>query len=531
MSRALAGTATLARLVVRRDRVVVPACVLAVGTIVFGSASSLQGLYPTAAERARLATTIADNPALIAIRGRPRGLESTGGLVAFQIGATGAVVVALMSLLLVGRHTRGEEERGRTELLRAGVAGRYAPIAAAVGVVAAVDAVTGAVVASILVALGLPPAGAVALGASFAAVGLVFAGIAALAAQVTESARAAAGIAASALGGAYVLRAAGDVGDGTLSWLSPIGWGQATRPFAGERWWPLLLSLAAAAVLVAAACALLSRRDLGAGLLAPRPGRAVAGPRLATPLGFALRLQRGALGGWSAGLFCLGLADGAVGRDIQDLLDTSSGLADFFTRAGGPSPVDAFFATIFLLLALVATGFTIQAVLRLRGEESAGRAEPVLGTAIGRRRWAAAHLAVALAGTVVVLAAAGVGAGLAYGVRSGHLGDVPRLAGAALAQAPAVWVLGGVAAAAFGLAPRATAVAWVALAACVAVAILWPILGLPGWLSDLSPYAHASELPARSLDPSAALGLSAGAAALVAVGLAAFARRDLSGAS
>ena len=47
------------------------------------------------------------------------------------------------------------------------------------------------------------------------------------------------------LGASFAIRAAGDIGDGTLSWFSPMGWAQKARPYAGERWWPLLLCLAA----------------------------------------------------------------------------------------------------------------------------------------------------------------------------------------------------------------------------------------------------------------------------------------------
>jgi ABC-2 type transport system permease protein len=523
----VAGALTLARFSARRDRVRIAVCALALVGVVFVSSSSLQGLYPTAADRAKLAVTLEDNPAVIALRGPARGLDSLGGLIAFQIGANGATAVALLSLLLAGRYTRTEEERGRTELVRAAAVGRAAPPAAAFGLVAAIDVAVGAGVAAALLAVGEPLAGSVALGASFAATGLVFGAVAVLTAQVTESARAAHGLAAAALGAAYVLRAAGDVGDGTLSWLSPIGWGQATRPFAGERWWPLLLSLAATAALLAGAIALLARRDLGSGLVHARPGRRAAGPRLATPLGFALRLQRGALVGWSAGLFCLGAAYGAVGADAGDLLDTSPQLHDFFDR-GGAGVVDAFLATTFLLGALVVAGFAIQSVLRLRGEESSGRAEPVLATAIGRRRWAGGHLATALGGGALVMLAMGLGAGLAYAARTGDAAQVPRLAAAALGQLPAVWVLAGVAAAGFGLASRFAAVAWVALAVCVLLEILGPLLDLPRALTDLSPFAHSPSLPGGALDAPALLAMTAIAAALVAAGLAAFARRDVS---
>jgi ABC-2 type transport system permease protein len=523
---ALAGAATLARFSARRDRVRIAVCALALVGVVFVSSSSLSSLYPTAADRAKLAATLEDNPAVIALRGPARGLDTLGGLIAFQIGANGATALALMSLLLAGRYTRTEEERGRTELVRAAVVGRAAPVVAAFAVVAAIDLVVGAGVACALLAVGEPLAGSLALGASFAATGVVFGAVAVLTAQVTDSARASHGLAAAVLGAAYVLRAAGDVGDGTLSWLSPIGWGQATRPFAGERWWPLLIAVVATAALLAAAFALLARRDLGSGLVHARPGPPVAGPRLATPLGFALRLQRGSLIGWSVGLFCLGLTYGAVGADAGDLLDTSSELSDFFDR-GGAGVVDAFLATTFLLGALVVAGFAVQSVLRLRGEESSGRAEPVLATAIGRRRWAGGHLATALGGGVLVMLAMGLGAGIAYAARTGDAVQIPRLAGAALGQLPAVWVVAGLAVCGYGVASRLAAVGWLALAVCVLLAVVGPLLDLPDAVMDLSPFTHSPSLPGGSLDVRALVGMTAIAAALVAGGLAAFVRRDV----
>jgi ABC-2 type transport system permease protein len=164
-----------------------------------------------------------------------------------------------------------------------------------------------------------PPAGSLALGASLAGVGLVFAGVAAVAAQVSESTRRCTGSPAAALGAAYLLRAAGDVGDGTLSWLSPIGWGQYMRPYAGEQWWPLAL--------MAAATACSSRRGSRCARAAtrararpPRPGPPAASPALLRPLGLALRLQRGVIVGWSVGLFFSGVSLGLTGRDADALL-------------------------------------------------------------------------------------------------------------------------------------------------------------------------------------------------------------------
>ena len=203
-------------------------------------------------------------------------MTAVGGDVAWQWGAIGGVIAALMSMFIIGRHTRAEEQSGRSELARASVLGRYASTAAALVVVTVANVALAAAIAVAMIGLGQPAAGSVALGASLGGVGLAFAGVAVLAMQVNQSTGGAYGVVGAAIGLAYALRAAGDVGDGTLSWLSPIGWGQAMRPFADERWWPLLLMLGFGAVLVVAAFALLERRDDGAGLVAPRPGPAHA---------------------------------------------------------------------------------------------------------------------------------------------------------------------------------------------------------------------------------------------------------------
>ena len=239
----MTGLRPLLAMAVRRDRRAVLLTVAGTAALVLLSAASLHDLYPTAADRARFAAGVGSNPALVAIRGPARALETTGGALSWQVGWFAGVLAAIASILLVGRHARGDEERGRTELVLAGPVARAAPLAAGVAVAAATSVLLAAVLALGLIVTGLPAGGALAFGLSAGGLGLVFAGVAAVTAQLAESARAAGGLAAAVLGAAYVLRAAGDTGDGTLSWFSPLGWSQAMRAFAGERWWPLALSL------------------------------------------------------------------------------------------------------------------------------------------------------------------------------------------------------------------------------------------------------------------------------------------------
>ena len=82
-------------------------------------------------------------------------------------------------------------------------------------------------------------------------------------------------------------------------------------------------------------CWLEARRDFGAGLLAERPGRAGAPPRYATPLGLALRLQRGPIIGWTIAVVLGALLIGSVVKAMTALLsDAGSGAAAILRGTG-----------------------------------------------------------------------------------------------------------------------------------------------------------------------------------------------------
>lgn len=520
----MTGVWVLLRLALKRDRVMIPAWVLGLGVAVAVTASSYTNLYATESSRREVVRTLGTTPATLALYGRIYA-DSVGGLVAWRLGGIALALGGLMAILLVVRHTRAEEETGRAELVGAGVVGRHAALAAALITAALASVALGVIVTLAVVATGLPVVGALALGASFAAVGLVFGAVGAAAAQIAESGRGANGLAIGVLGAAFALRAIGDAGPHAVAWLSPLGWAQAIRPFADERWWLLLALLALAALLTVAATRLAARRDLGAGILPPCPGPARGALR--TPLQLAWRLQRGALAGWAAGFAIVGAAFGSIAKDVGDVIGDSPDVLDALKRLGGTDSLsDAYLAATFGILALIASGYAVQAVLRLRAEETGGRAEPLLATAVSRAQWALSHTAIALAGTALLMATAGLTAGVAHAAQTGDAGQIPRLLGAALAQVPAAWVLAAVALALFGLVPRATTAAWAALALCLALAELGPVLGLSNTIIDLSPFAHSPQLPGGSFS-AAPLTLAVIAAALGALGLAGLRRRDL----
>ncbi|PVC91070.1 ABC transporter permease [Streptomyces sp. CS131] len=528
---AFTGTGTLLRFNLRRDRVRGSVWLLALTLGTLATAAEYKTLYSTPEDRAAAVSSM-DSPAALAMTGPRHYLSdyTEGAMLGHQMLGFMAVLVGLMSVLTVTRHTRDEEETGRAELVRSTVVGHHAHLAAALAV-----AVVANLGLALLLALGLTatgidgtgPGGALLYGLAHAAIGLVFAGAAAITAQITAHTRGASGLALATIGVAYVLRASGDVGNDALSWLSPIGWIQRTYVFVDDRWWPLALCLLLAAATASYGFVLSTRRDVGAGLRPARLGRRTASDALTRPFGFALRLHRATLLGFAAGLCLMGVMYGSILGEAADMVKSVEQLQEALKDIGGATVAESFASMVMVVVAVVAAVYVVMAALRLRAEENAGRAEPLLATGLSRSGWLGSHVAVALTGGTALLLLAGLGFGVSGAASAGDGSLVLELTLAAAAYAPALWVTVGVAVLLFGWFPRAGAVAWIVPVYAFLVGYLGPILRFPDGLTNLSPFGHVPRLPAAPMAWTPLLALTAVAAGLIVLGLAGFRRRDL----
>jgi ABC-2 type transport system permease protein len=534
-----AGTLTLARLALRRDRIQLPVWLAGLGAIAAATASSIAGLYDTPREQVAYAAANAKSVVSRVFNGAIAE-PGRGAIVMVEMFSILAVLAALMSAFAVVRHTRQNEETGRAEMIGAGAVGRHAGLTSALIVAVGANAVLAALLALVLMANDLPVAGSLAAGSAVGAVGVAFAGVAAVTAQVSEGARGANGLAAAAIGLAFLLRGAGDgfgdveangveVASGWPSWLSLIGWGQQIRPYHDNDWRVLGLYAALFAALVGAAFVLTGHRDLGAGMMPVRPGPAAAARGLLSPLGLAWRLQRGVLFGWAAGTVIMGVALGAVGNEVEEVFGSSEQLAEIIGRLGGGGGLtDVYFSAMMGIFGVVIAGYTLQALLRMRAEET-GPLESVLAASVARPRWMLSHIVCAALGTLTLLLLTGLSAGLAYAAAAGSLTVVPDLIVAALAQAPAVFALAGLAVALLGLLPRwAAALSWTALTGCLLIGQPGPILELPQPVMNISPFSHTPPLPSAGVTVTPLVALLLIAAVLALAGLGFFRRRDLS---
>lgn len=525
--RSYAGTGHVLRFIVRRDRVRAPVWIVAVVGVVVASTASVIDLYSTPDDLASYATVVRADAALAAITGPGYGLDdpSQAAIVMNEMSMFTLVGVALILVFMVIRHTRAEEETGRAELVRSAPVGRHAALVAAMVWVGAI-AVTIAVFVTLGMLLWLPFVGSLAFGAAIAALGLVSVGVAAVTAQIASTARAANSIAGALLGLAFLVRAVGDLGNGWLSWLSPIGWAQGIRAYAHERWWVLVPLLVLATSSMAGAVALSARRDLGHGLLAQRQGVPSAGPRLSSPLGLAVRLQRVSVISWAIGIGILGLFMGLVADQANALADNEA-VAQILSQAGSGTLTESFLATIMLMNALLASGFFVSSTLRLRSEERDLRVSPILATPVSRREWLWSHPTVAILGGTGVMLFGGLLTGLGDAVGVGDSKAIVPLIAAAFAWLPALFVMVAIPVALIGVAPRLAPLVWLVVAHATIVGILGRTLGMAQWMRDLSPFEHTPQLPAQGFDIVPIAAQLAVAAALIAIGTVGIRHRDL----
>jgi len=531
-SHTIGGTLGLLRLNLRVDRVRGSAWTFGIVGLVLMSAFSVHDLYSTPREISAYVSMLHTSPAMENVNrifnGPGIGFEHpNGGVVLLnEIGVWGAVAFSLMAVFLTARHTRTAEEAGQLDLLRAQAVGRHAPLAAAGALVAILEGTAGALAFLGLILMGYDPAGAATLAIAFVAVGYVFAVVTAIAAQIASTGRATVGVSLAIFGLAFVVRAIGDMSGGALSWLSPLGWVHRIRPFAHEQWWVMSLFLAATIGGSAIALGLADRRDLGSGMIGQRPGPESASAIGARPLGLLLRLQRGSILAWGIGVCVLGVAYGSVAEDIESVFADNPDLAQFMP-SNGHSPTDTYLAYTLKIGCLLVCGAAIAAMLRLRHDEVEGRVELVLANSVGRARWMADHAAVAVGVAVTTLVASGVGTGVGLALTTGEPRELLRLSGASVALLPVPIALVGVTALLIGAAPRFAALSWVALAAIVAIALLGDVLRLPDWIRSVSPLDHLPQVPAGAFEPGAFAAVTVIGVLLVALGAAAFTRRDI----
>ncbi len=535
-SSTLTGLGTVLRLEWRRNRLFYTMWLLGLLMLLPATVSKYHELVPVGTNPQQMLELLGQNPTMRAILGPPYDLMQPGGFAMWRVGTFTAAALAMMAALGVIRATRAEEEEGRVELIRMGVVGRHAPLAAGVLLALLACLVFTVLQAAALIALDTPVAGSIAASAGMGLTGAVFAGVAAVCAQIFESARAARAWALGAvLGGLYLLRAIIDgSGDGNplepLRWVVPLEWAALVRPYAGERWWVLLLPVLLTIGLVQLAFRLENRRDHGAGLKATGLGRAGGAPYLRNAWGLAWRLQRGSIYGWTIGILVSAAGMGSLALSMDELTEGSTAVAEMMRKMGGSGALrEAFYMAMIGIVATIIALCGVVLLNRLRTEEDRGHAEVMLATDTSRTTFALSHLVWALGVPSVLLVLTGALLPVGQVAAEGGSEIIADLVRAALVLLPGLWFTVGLGMFLIGWAPRAFGLVWVLLVwtmFCTWVAVLFDI---PDWVLRLQPWGHLPHLPAEAMSWPPVLIEGALALALLGFGLVGYRRRSIVG--
>lgn len=536
----MAGLWTLIRLILRRDRIKLPLWIIGFVVFLLLMIPLLSEVYGDDASLATMYATFGANPAGLFMTG-PMDSPSFGAFMTIETLLWWGVAIAFLNTLLVVRHTRHNEEIGAQELLLSGRTHRASGLMAALIVALVVN-----LVIAVGVALGFglmdAPWGvdqSWLYGLATAGFGFVWAALAAVVVQLVENGRSANGILAGMIGLGFVVRGVGDfLGEADSSgihqpeWMSslvPFGWLQATRPLTNPDWSPLLIPAIFAVVAIGLAFLLLAKRDVGAGLLPSRKGRARATRLRATTLGLTLYLQKNVFVGWFVAIMVIVGTIGVLVPQMSDIYNGSDSMRQMIQAIGGVGElVPTFMSAMLSIICMMVFGYAVHGLTKLRGEESGGQLESLLATKVTRLKWLGSHVAVVVAGGLIMLATTGLVLALCVNTLSDFSVDTWQYVTAGLSYAPILMVFVALYVLLFGVLPRmASGLTWFYYGFVFFALWLGPIMQLDQVVMNLSVMEHVSSPPAEDIKLAPLLTILTLAVVGLAAGLVAWLKRNL----
>ncbi len=524
------GTGKLLKLYLRRDRIILPVWILLALLVINGQVSFVKAMPDWQV----YITELSESPLTSALLGPVVPLSVEGAILWRGI-LQASITVMFGAALTVIRHTRTEETSGRNELILGRPVGRYANLTAALILSCGGSLLAGLFIAVFLMGIGLAGSGSLLAGLTLAASGCIFAGVGGLCAQIFDHS----GSARGAVFGVYMLTMVAmvlnNMGGGATywAWFAPEAWFRITVPFLENHAWPLLVFMMLSALPIMLSYMLLVHRDMGAGLMAQKEGPAYASPRFDSPFALAWRQHKGSILAWAIGMAWLG---GTMGMGTPNISQAISSTFAHMNTSWAVAMVklgnqEGFIAILIYILGLMGglSVFAITAVQSLRQEEKGHYAEMVLSRPVSRFKWMGSYLAVAFAGSALILLALGLASGLGWSIAAGDFGHFPRVLGMSLSKIPPVWTIIGIATLLYGWLPRmASVLNWLILGAFIFIEMLWEV-GMVGWSAlQWTPFAYAHySIPIQDLSIVPLIVLTVIAAALTWFGFIGFRRRSL----
>lgn len=475
------------------------------------------------------------NPAMISMVG-PTPIEAVenytlGAMYAHEMLLFCGLFAMIISILHVVGHTRKEEDLGLTELVRSFQIGRQANSFATMMETVLINVVLAAFIGGVMLVFDadtITVEGAFLFGASVGTAGIIGAVIGLLMAQIMPNSSAASGAALGIVGLMYIIRAATDTSNVTLSAFNPMGWTYLTYPFTENNWYLLIFALIFSVITVIAAFVLEGNRDMGAGYLPQKEGRANAGKSLLSVPGLFLRINRGTMIAWFISFLVMGAAYGSIYGDMRTFLESNELMSQMFSQTG-VSIEESFTSTIMMVMIALASILPIVIVNKLFAEESRLHLSQIYGTKVSRGRlyWVTVGLAV-IAGLIgILLSAGGLGGAAISMMGEGSTMDLGDFLAAGYNFLPSVLFFTGLAALILGWAPKLGKIVYVYLVYSFMMNYFGGIVDLPEWFSKTAIQSWIPRMPSESFDAATFITITVISIALMIVGYVGYRRRDM----
>ncbi len=439
----------------------------------------------------------------------PHGVGTIEGYIQWRVYGGLYLLFAFWALMSAAGATRGDEERGLVEQWLSTGVSRARYVLTRYGMFALLAAITiAATSASIdLGAIGagsaLPLGPVVEVSVALLALTLTVYALSMALAQLVVSRVAAAGLAGVIAAVLYFVNALSRSLDSLKSVarvISPFYYFDLSQPLSPGGTLDVVATIGlvlASIVLTALAFWLMRVRDLGTTVIRLTPRQAPAttvrtspNPILRLPVLSLVYEQRIGMLAWGLGCAILALYLGSVGRQLVDLIQSSSGFRVYLALVGHGNPYVAltgffWFGTFLLLLSV----FAITQVARWSSDDNEGRLEMVLSAPVSRTRVVLERAAAFLLRTTVVVGLSSLA--LWVGAISANISvDAGRLTMASLLLIPFGLSFAAIGAVLASRAPRAT-IGVLAVLTFVSWLInqLGPPLHWPDWALNLSVFS------------------------------------------
>jgi ABC-2 type transport system permease protein len=489
-----------------------------------GKGQGLMGMYETL-----------KNPAMISMVGTtPVGSAADytlGAMYAHEMLLFCGLFAMIMAALHVVGHTRKEEEHGLTELVRSFQVGRQANSLAVITEIMIINIALALFIGGVMTSFGadtISAKGSFLFGSSIGMAGILGGVIALVMAQIMPTSSGATGSSLGIVGFLYIFRGGTDVSNVDLSMINPMGWTYMTYPFTKNNWVPMIFALVFCILVVIIAFALEGGRDMGAGYLPVREGRATAKKSLLSVPGLFIKINKGVIISWLVAFVIMGVAYGSIYGDMQTFLSSNEMMSKMFTLSG-VSIEESFTGTIMMVMIGLVSILPIAIVNKLFSEEARLHLSQLYSTKVTRTQlyWTSVIMAIVAGVVGILIASGGLGGTAISAMGDTSSMDMGNFIAAGYNFLPSVLFFTGLAALALGWAPKLGKVIYVYLGYSFALNYFGGILDLPEWFSKTAVQSWVPRMPVDKFDGATFITMTVISIALMVFGYIGYRKRDM----